>query len=231
MKQIVKTAEPHSLVQHRANQPAFYDNLALASKEDLRQSLLSEQGHICCYCMKRIPEKVEKDSTVSYEMKVEHYKCQDAFPALQLTYSNLLGACTGNEGKPKKLQTCDTKKENSIKLTINPTSNLPNCQDLFKYNADGEISSINGDTDIDKQLNEILNLNMQTLKDGRSEIYERVHEKVRVESRRFKNDKAGFVRQLEIEKEKWLNRSDNKYREYCMVAIYILTKKIRQNQN
>jgi uncharacterized protein (TIGR02646 family) len=231
MKQIIKTVEPQSLVQHRANQPAFFDNLPFAAKEDLRQSLLSEQGYICCYCMKRIPEKVEKDGSVSYEMKVEHYKCQDTFPELQLTYSNLLGACTGNEGKPKKLQTCDTKKGNSTMLTINPISRLPNCETLFKYNSEGEISSINGDAIIDKQLNEILNLNMQTLKDGRSEVYEKVHEKVRVESKRFKNDKAGFVRHLERERDKWLNRSYNKYRPYGMVAIYILNKKINQILN
>jgi uncharacterized protein (TIGR02646 family) len=231
MKQIIKTVEPQSLIQHRANQPAFYDNLPLAAKEELRQSLLSEQGHICCYCMKRIPEKVEKDGTVNYEMKVEHYKCQDAFPELQLTYSNLLGACTGNEGKPKKLQTCDTKKGNSIKLTINPTANLPNCETLFKYNAEGEISSINGDSAIDEQLNETLNLNMQTLKDGRSEVFLEIQKKIKIEGKRFKNDKASFIRHLEKERDNWINRSDNKYRPYNMVAIYILNKKISQNLN
>jgi len=229
MKQIIKAAEPQSLVQHRANQPAYFDNLPLGAKNDLRHNLLSEQGYICCYCMKRIPEKVEKDGTVSYDMKLEHYKCQDSFSELQLTYSNLLGACTGNEGKPKKLQTCDTKKGNSIELTINPTAKLPNCETLFKYNAEGEISSIIGDAATDKQLNDILNLNMQTLKDGRSEVYLEVQEKVKVESKRFKNDKAGFVRHLEIERNKWLNRLYNKYRPYCMVAIYYLTKKINQN--
>ncbi|SEW45997.1 TIGR02646 family protein [Chitinophaga sp. YR573] len=229
MKQVIKIAEPTSLLQHRAKKHSNFDNIPLETKEELRQSLLSEQGHICCYCMKRIPEKVEKEGRVSYDMKVEHFLCQDTHSELQLTYSNLHGACTGNEGKPKKLQTCDTKKAN-FELTVNPTSSRPNYEALFKYNPEGEISSINDNSEIDRQLNDILNLNMQTLKDGRSEIYIEVQEKVRAESKRFKNDKAGFIRQLEQERNKWLNRVDNKYRPYCMVAVYYLGKKIRQNQ-
>src|SRR5690606_5789490 len=178
MKQINKIQEPNSLVQHRANPPAFYNGLSQAAKEELRQNLLSEQGHICCYCMKRIPE-----STNPY-MKVEHYKCQDYYPDLQLTYSNLFGACCGGEGKPKKLQTCDTQKGNQL-LTINLLTNAPNCETLLRYNANGEIGSDNDE--IDKQLNEILNLNMQTLKDGRREVYLGVQKEVEAKSRQIGN--------------------------------------------
>lgn len=224
MKQIVKIAEPNSLLQHRASQFASFDNIPVATKEELRQNLLTEQGHICCYCTKRIPEHA------SPYMKVEHFKCQDNFAAMQLTYTNLLGACTGNEGQPKIKQTCDTKKGNTD-LTINPTSAIPNCETFFKYNADGEISSITDNADINRQLNEVLNLNMQTLKDGRSEIYLEIQERVRLESKRTKKDKASFTKFLEQERAKWLERTGNKHRPYCSVAVYYLTKKIRSNQN
>lgn len=224
MKQIVKNAEPNSLLQHRASQFSNFDNIPLSTKEELRQSLLTEQGHICCYCMKRIPEHT------SPNMKVEHYKCQDNFSALQLTYTNLFGACTGYEGQPKIKQTCDTKKGNTD-LTINPTSTLPNCETLFKYNAEGEISSIIDNAEINRQLNEVLNLNMQTLKDGRSEIYLEIQDRVRLESKKTKKDKSSFVKFLEQERAKWLDRTDNKYRPYCSVAVYYLTKKIKSNQN
>lgn len=224
MKQIVKIGEPNSLLQHRASKFSNFDNIPFATKEELRQSLLSEQGHLCCYCLKRIPEHS------SPYMKIEHYKCQDNFNALQLTYSNLFGACTGNEGQPKIKQTCDTKKGNAD-ITINLISTLPICETLFKYNADGEISSISDNADINRQLNEILNLNMQTLKDGRSEIYLEVQERVRLESKKAKKDKVSFVKFLDQEKRKWLERSDNKHRPYCSVAVYYLTKKIKSNQN
>jgi len=221
MKQIAKITEPDSLLQHRAKPSANFDNLPSAAKEELRQNLLSEQGHICCYCMKRIPEGCPP------HMKVEHFKCQARFGELQLTYSNLLGACTGNEGQPKIKQTCDTKKGNKD-LTINPVSTSPICETLFKYNAQGEISSIDNNADINEQLNNVLNLNMQTLKDGRREIYLQVQERVRRESRK---DKTSFVKFLEQERTKWLKRTDNKYRPYCCVAVYYLTKKIKRNQN
>ena len=219
MKQIDKITEPDSLLQHRAKPSANFDNLPLAAKEELRQNLLSEQGHICCYCMKRIPEGGPP------HMKVEHFKCQARFGELQLTYSNLLGACTGNEGQPKIKQTCDTKKGN-MDLTINPVSTSPICETLFKYNAQGEISSIDNNADINEQLNNVLNLNMQTLKDGRREIYLEVQERVRREK-----DKASFAKFLRQEKTKWLECTDNKYRPYCCVAVYYLTKKITGNQN
>jgi uncharacterized protein (TIGR02646 family) len=228
MKQIIKIAEPTSLVLHRANRPAYFDNLPATAKEDLRQSLLAEQGHICCYCMKRIPEKVQTNGSVSYDMKIEHFQCQENFPLLQLTYNNLFGACTGNEGKPKRLQTCDTKKGN-LTLTINPISNGPNCDTLFRYNSEGEIRSINDNEEINRQLNEVLNLNMQTLKDGRRQVYLEVQKRVEAESRHLGN-KQLRVGYFEQEREKWLNRTNNKYKPFCMVAIYYLTKKIRQNQ-
>ncbi|MEG1178911.1 retron system putative HNH endonuclease [Chryseobacterium sp.] len=221
MKQIIKIQEPNSLIEHRANQPAFYDGLSLEAKEELRQNLLTEQGHICCYCMKRIPE-----NTSPY-MKVEHYKCQDYNSDLQLTYSNLFGACTGGEGKPKKLQTCDTQKGNQS-ITINLLTSAPNCETQIRYNANGEISSNNDE--INRQLNDVLNLNMQTLKDGRKEIYLSVQKEIEAKSKQIGN-KQLKLKYFQQEKEKWLTRKDNKYRQFCMIAVYYLEKKIRQNQN
>ena len=229
MKLINKIAEPQSLIRHRANQPAYYEGLPLQAKDDLRKNLLSEQGYICCYCLKRIPEKIEKEGRVIYDMKVEHYQCQDHFPLLQLTYNNLFGACTGNEGKPKKLQTCDTRKGNEP-LTINLLTNAPNCETLFKYNAEGEISSIDDNDVINDQLTDILNLNMQTLKDGRRQVYLEVQKKVEAESKQLGTGQLK-LKYFETERQKWLNRTDNKHKPFCMVAIYYITKKIRQFQN
>ena len=227
MKKINKTDEPDSLVQHKANRPSLFSNLPLATKEALRQSLLFEQGHICCYCMKRIPEKVETNSGDT-GMKIEHFKCQERFPQLQLTYSNLFGACKGGEGMPKKLQTCDTKKANAD-LIINPLLDAPNCEALFKYTAEGEILSLNDDEEINRQLNVVLNLNMQNLKDARREVYLEVQRRVENESKRIasRQIRVGFFEQ---EKNNWLTKTDNRFRPYCMVAVYYLNKKIKQNQ-
>ena len=66
MKQITKLTEPNSLTQHRAKAHSSYDNLPADTKSNLRNNLLAEQGHICCYCMKRIPEKINSDEKISY---------------------------------------------------------------------------------------------------------------------------------------------------------------------
>ncbi len=51
MKKIIKQSEPRSLIKHRskqrANQNADYENYP--EKDDLRKSLLEEQGYICCW--------------------------------------------------------------------------------------------------------------------------------------------------------------------------------------
>lgn len=222
MKQIIKLNEPNSLVEHRAKEHSNFDNIPANTKEQLRQNLLSEQGHICCYCMKRIPENNPPN------LKVEHLFCQADNQNLQLNYSNLFASCTGNEGQPKIKQTCDTKKGNSV-LTINPISNSPNCESLFKFNADGEISLLIENADISRQINEVLNLNMQTLKDNRREIYIGVQRKVEAESKKLGNRQLK-LNYFEKEKNKWLTRSNNKFEPFCMVAVYYLNKKIRQCQ-
>ncbi|MGI4022525.1 MAG: retron system putative HNH endonuclease [Janthinobacterium lividum] len=228
MKKISKLLEPKLLTEYRANQPAFYDGLTIQAKEDLRKNLLLEQGFICCYCLKRIPETVIKDDVTSKEMKIEHYQSQDKFPLLQLTYSNLFGACTGNEGNPQKIQTCDTRKGKDI-LTINLLISTPNCETLFKYNADGEISSIDKNEEIDRQLNAVLNLNMQTLKENRRQVFLEVQRRVENESSKIKTGNLK-LKYFEEERKDWLRKNDNKYKPFCMVAIYYLTKKIKQYQ-
>jgi uncharacterized protein (TIGR02646 family) len=220
MKKILKTPEPRSFTEHKTKKPASFDGLSLAAKDDLRNSLLNDQGNICCYCMKRIPEKDNK-------MKVEHFLPQSKFPKLQLKYTNLFGACLGNEGKPKEMHTCDTKKGHE-ELKISLISNSPSCELLYKINPEGRMSSINDDEEYNRQINNILNLNMQTLVEGRREVYLEVQRNVEEESKKLLN-KDLKVSYFERERSRWLNRTDNTFRPYCMVAVYFLTKKIRQS--
>src|SRR5437016_11099382 len=102
MRPIVKGAEPMSLATHRAKPNADYDNYS--KKGDLRESLVRDQGGLCCYCMQRI----HPDET---RMKVEHWLCQKDHGAQALDYGNLLGACLGGEGRPRRFQHCDTRRE------------------------------------------------------------------------------------------------------------------------
>jgi uncharacterized protein (TIGR02646 family) len=204
MKYIKKSKEPNSLTQYRQQQGAYFDGYP--QKDELRDSLLKEQKYICCYCMQRI----SKD-----KMRIEHWKSQTGFPAQQLIYSNLLGACSGNEGQPESLQHCDVRRKN-IPLKINPIAS--NCEILVKFKANGEIYA--DDVDINKDLNITLNLNYQTIVKNRKVTLEATYEKLE----KYKGTWSKEILQKEIDK--WEGVNNEEYKPYCQIVIYHLRKKL-----
>jgi len=88
MRKILKAVEPESVTQWKAQanddwQPS-YATLQNPQKRDLHLSLLNEQGHLCCYCGRRIgPE----------DSHVEHFRPQELFQTLELDYENLHASC------------------------------------------------------------------------------------------------------------------------------------------
>lgn len=141
---IKKKSEPHSLTIYKKTINASFDNQPSKVKEDLRKSLLEEQGYICAYCMKRIEE--------SADIKIEHYEARNS--TNELSYKNLLAVCKGNEGSSKERQTCDTKKGNRV-LHINPQK-VGDISTIF-FTRNGEVKSTN--LLFQKDLDEVLNLN------------------------------------------------------------------------
>lgn len=215
MRTIQKGSEPQSLVQHRAAQHGTYENFS--SKEDLRKALVRDQGAICCYCMGRIKPTEAK-------MKIEHFKCQKNHPDLALIYSNLFGACNGNEGENKKFQHCDTKKADLdfCKELVNTPYRL---EDLIKYEADGRISS--EDQALDKDLNEVLNLNYGLLKENRKNTLAAFLSVF--QSKNFK-DKTAKKATLERWLADWKGEQspNSELRPYCQVVIYWLEKRLKR---
>ena len=150
MRQIRKSKEPRSLLQHRAAQ-GTYENL---DKTEVRASLVAEQHGLCCYCMARIHDGPEKT-------KIEHYTPQG--DGSELDYRNLLAACRGGEGNPRREQHCDTRKGHR-RLTIDPRHPSPHPGQL-KYLTDGSIVAPTGELQHD--VDEVLNLNGMVLKTNR----------------------------------------------------------------
>jgi uncharacterized protein (TIGR02646 family) len=93
MRSITKKREPASLTEHRAGVHCNYDNFG--PKDELREALVADQRGLCCYCMTRI-------SPTAAAMKIEHWRCQSRYQALQLSYQNLLAACLGGHGKARR---------------------------------------------------------------------------------------------------------------------------------
>jgi uncharacterized protein (TIGR02646 family) len=155
MRAITKGPEPASLTEHRAQRHSDYANYQ--GKDDLRQALVREQRGLCCYCMGPIRNDAGS-------MKIEHWKSQAYFPSEQLIYRNLLGGCLGGEGQPVARQWCDTKK-GDLELKWNPAEPTHPIEARIQYAPDGAICS--DDPEFDDQLNRVLNLNIQLLKNSR----------------------------------------------------------------
>lgn len=218
MKAISKLTEPKTFTQHKTQQYANFDNINKLDKDALRTSLLNEQGHICCYCMKRIPE-INKNP----DCKIEHFLCQQDHSTEALNYKNMLLACSGQQGSPEHLQTCDTKKGNKT-LTFSPANKDRNIEDLIKYLANGEIDS--DDEILREELTSVLNLNDRNLKENRRIRYEETRSKIIAAAKKSKG--ASFKKFLQDEKARLLNLSSGKFDEFCMVGVYVIDKKLKK---
>ena len=166
MIKIQKNREPAALTQYRQLPFASYENMHGArtgrllpdgTAEDVYhvvlESLMREQGYICAYCMRRIPEKRGHPQST-----IEHIKPQSKCSAEEkLDYKNMLAVCSGNRNASSDdLKTCDARRGNQD-LSLNPLK--PDTIATIKYRANGRIYS--DIRSIDDELNKVLNLNCE----------------------------------------------------------------------
>ncbi len=167
MKYIIKNAPPKSLESYKSIHGARFEDMPKGVKEELRSSLVLEQGSLCCYCGKRIYD--------NYHSVIEHLfpKGNEKYSHLQLEYDNLLCSCDGGEsdraGKPtsekrKFPSFCDNKKNNQI-LPLTPLD--PTCEDQFSYDEEGNIY---GMTDNASEAIKILGLDCSPLVNARRQV-------------------------------------------------------------
>ena len=163
MIDIKKKPEPAELLKYRKSKDASFDSMPREVKEAVRESLLKEQGHLCAYCMRRIPQKDVRPGIPP--VSIEHWASQKRNDdKTGLDYRNMLAVCSGNRGCGcEKDLTCDARRgsmdadRESTPLTVNPT--IPATLIGIGYHNDGRIYSTN--STIDTDLNDILNLNCQ----------------------------------------------------------------------
>jgi uncharacterized protein (TIGR02646 family) len=233
MKLIQKSKEPNNLQEHRGidgtNYESFSRDIGLGEIEPpsgLRGILLTDQGFICAYCMKRIPHKFIEKEIVKDDFKIEHHthqKSQESIDKnLDITFSNMLACCMGNEGQKETFQTCDTRKGKKA-LTISPL-NVAHIRTL-KYAPDGSIHST--DDDFEKEINKVLNLNEDNLKRQREAIYKLIERIVKTEFTKPYLTRAEKNNYLESQIHWWNSKKDGKFSEFCMVAITYLKSRKR----
>ncbi len=135
-------------------------------KKTVQESLLKEQGHLCAYCMRQIPEDNTEEGIAPYS--IEHWKARNdpvvadlRGTGLGVEYTNLLVVCSG--GRRHKTDDvnsvqdylhCDAKRGN-IPLTVNPLDG--STLSTITYHSNGEIDAT--DPIIKNDLVTVLNLN------------------------------------------------------------------------
>jgi uncharacterized protein (TIGR02646 family) len=208
MRTIIKDPEPHSLAQYRLTFSASYDNYP--DKNDLRTSLVTEQRGLCCYCLCRI--RPQSDA-----MRIEHWHSRHRYRDEQLVYSNLLGACLGNEQAFKGHQHCDVQKGDRD-FSRNPANPMPRVEDLVRFEGDGRI--VSDDAAFDEELNEVLNLNEAFLRNSRKAVLDAFKSRLR---KRGPLSRSTLTQWLSD----WNGESrPGELREFCQVVVYWLRKRL-----
>lgn len=208
---IRKGKEPASLTEYKKDSYAYFDG---CNKDDIRESLLKEQGYLCAYCMRRIDKK---------HMKIEHWYPEERLSEREkLEYKNMLGTCEGHvEGKKGKTDTCDAHKGSQI-IKVNPC-NETTLKTIKYKSSTGEICA--DDPDIQNDLNHKLNLNSP-------EHYLKMNRKAKLDS---------VIRELSQRAPKgtWTkdmlsafldeytkNDSEGKKKEYLGIVIWYIKRKL-----
>lgn len=162
MIEIQKSKTPRKLEEYKRKKGASYPDMDKPVREEVLDSLMNEQGHLCAYCMRRIPEGRKLPIGVS-SVTIEHWIPQNPESKEDvgqgLDYRNMFAVCAGNRGCGDiNNLTCDAKRKNT-KLTVNPC--VAHTLEGISYKSNGEIYS--SDPEINKDLNDTLNLNCQTI--------------------------------------------------------------------
>lgn len=168
MKYITKDPEPQEIIDWKENDKMFqrgkpnWNRLKASHKESLRNSTLTEQGHICCYCERRVSLQ---------DSHLEHLKPQEKSPEAQIEYTNLLCSCQLEieKGEPRH---CGNNKGSWFdnELFISPLD--ANCETRFKYTMQGEILAYNENDIAAKTTIEKLKLDLPKLNDLRRKAVE-----------------------------------------------------------
>ena len=139
-----------------------YDDLGDPEKKEVKDSLIKEQGYICCYCERRL---IDGDS------HIEHFNPQSNNVVDPLDYINMFCSCQDQlkKGEPRH---CGVSKDNWFdeEHLVSPLD--PECEGRFVYTADGKIQPANESDDAAKITIEKLKLDIEKLNDSRKKAIE-----------------------------------------------------------
>lgn len=166
MKYIAKQHEPQVFTDWKAmandNWQPSYESLSGTTKRAVKLALMNEQGHICCYCERRLTEE---------DSHIEHLRPQSDPACDSLDYNNMLCSCTRKiiKGDPRH---CGNLKGSWFdeRLIISPLD--PACENKFSYTADGHIKPADSSDNAAQETIKKLGLGIPKLNDLRKKAIE-----------------------------------------------------------
>lgn len=133
MKFIEKQQEPQAYTDWKAlandNWQPSYDDLSGDPKKALKDALMVEQGHLCCYCECRLTDN---------DAHIEHFRPQSDPTVDPLDYSNMLCSCQ-DQLKKAEPRHCGNQKGDWFDdaLLVSPLD--PEGERRFSFTGDGNI--------------------------------------------------------------------------------------------
>lgn len=116
-----------------------YENLQNPQKRDLHVSLLKEQGWVCCYCGRSIAQQ---------DSHIEHFRPQERYANLALSYENLHASCI-RETAPGTPLHCGHAKDAGFDEALHIAPLDAQCESRFRYTLGGKIiASVETDTQV-----------------------------------------------------------------------------------
>ena len=217
MKKIIKQGEPKELIDFKLNNrdtPGKIDYTSLGARErvPIKAALLSEQGYLCAYTMKRISNNSSHIEHIKPESLCRKHKEEGIDTVSDLDYSNML-ACFPSDRVKSKMPYGAHKKDNWWKEDgrgfISPL--IVNCEDHFSFDMKGKIS---GKTDSGKETINILKLDHKILTEDRKRaidafIYD-------------KNQKSISISKAQTAIGEITKMHGDKYPEYCVCIRFAL---------
>lgn len=141
-----------------------YENLQNPQKRALHASLLKEQGWVCCYCGRSIAQQ---------DSHIEHFRPQESYANLALSYENLHASCI-RETEPGTPLHCGHAKGADFDEALQISPLDPECETRVLYTLDGSILARDA---VDAQIGymvELLQLDISFLRNRREEEVNRV---------------------------------------------------------
>ena len=190
----------------------------VTTRTDILKDLLNEQGNLCAYCMRRISLE---------NADIEHFIGQGYVDDKKNTvgkvedtnYDNMLAVCHGNFCKDETH--CDSSRskyqDKRPLLNISPLNRQQ--MNNIKFSQSGVVyyENIDDETEISFDLNKVLNLNCENIKNERKKLIKIIKSLLA----KHKFDKKFAQKELEHWEE-----SNGSYKAYCQVVINELRKYI-----